>query len=113
MARLLVRLLVLFGLALNATAESTTCVAYCQALGRTGGTVIGTAPICDGRCGSDCPGRTEDLDCVRCDPSYMSDCGSLCWQWGEKKCCCDLADDVVAVNATEVPGFLRGAAAEV
>ena len=42
--------------------DSTTLGAYFQDLGRTGGTVIGTAPICDGRCGSDCPGRTEDYE---------------------------------------------------
>lgn len=93
-------------------ADSTTCVAYCQALGRTGGTVIGTAPICDGRCGSDCPGRTEDYDCVKCDPAYMDDCGSYCWQWGEKKCCCDLAEDAVVSNTTDAKQapLLRGSA---
>lgn len=61
---------------------TTSCDDWCQGGGFGHGVTIGTAPVCEASCASDCPGQV-------CSASndFFSDHGNGC-ATGEKVCCC-------------------------
>lgn len=60
---------------------SNSCTQFCQSGGYGDGTVIGTAPFCDGVCGRDCATHCTIAN------SDWEDYGAGCWT-GNKICCC-------------------------
>ena len=62
--------------------SAATCADYCRSADKRDGVIIGIAPICDGRCGRDCPGRFCTIG-----SRFWHDYGHPCW-WGNKICCC-------------------------
>ena len=60
---------------------ANSCSQFCQSGEYGDGTVIGTAPFCDGVCGRDCSTHCTIAN------SDWDDYGNPCW-FGNKICCC-------------------------
>lgn len=75
-------------LSLCSVASGQDCSTRCRNAGAGGGTTIGTAPFCDGKCSEDCPAGNL------CFPNQPANC----WT-GNKICCCDRKPSLNAVES--------------